>query len=149
MISYFLLGLSLIIIVALLYGHVQRETFTNSRALWENVKKSTKQLLDKYYDYDMKKFSDIKDGDIFQTLLSEKAISSGIGETYNEYISNLMFQRKKSMEELKKGGDIQNVYNILDYDLYVYTLKNRAMRAILGIVSSQGIKAKEKSMSLI
>lgn len=76
MIGYILLGAALLIIIALLYGHTEREHFTDIKGnfpKWTAVLDQVRKILDKNFDYDQAEFAKFATQ---QKELYEQAISS-------------------------------------------------------------------------
>ena len=62
MLGYLLIGLSVLILLGVLYGHTEREKFTNMKGSfpsWIELVKQVRKILDKHFEYDAAKFAEM------------------------------------------------------------------------------------------
>ena len=86
-IGYILIGVSVLILMAVLYGqNRRREEFTNMKGNfpnWAVVVAQTKVILDKHYDYDASKLAELstKQKELYSQLMAgiDKAVKEGQG----------------------------------------------------------------------
>ena len=86
-IGYILIGVSVLILIAVLYGqNRRREEFTNMKGNfpnWAVVVAQTKVILDKHYDYDASKLAELstKQKDLYSHLMAgiDRAVKEGQG----------------------------------------------------------------------
>lgn len=163
---------SLLIVVAVLYGHQKRETFTNMKGSfpkWIDVVQLIRKILDEQFEYDIMKFTEMIEDQTKFNSMSADDINRFMNKPESKYLPknftlnvDLPFDSKMAMKyaernfhiaEIKKPTDISKLS--LAYIRYYQTIafgegmKTEAIMRILDKCIQEKIilKLKEKSLS--
>lgn len=170
MLGITLVIVSLLIVVAVLYGHQKRETFTNMKGAfpkWVDVLNQVKKILNEQFEYDAMKFSDLVDrqtdvfsitGDEINEFMSSpeskylpKNFTLNIDLPFDSRMAIHYAKRGLYVAEMRKPTDTTKLtlayQNYYDNNATSERLKSNAVILILKKCSEEGIitKLKEKT----
>jgi hypothetical protein len=172
MLGTLLVIISLLIVVAVLYGHQKRETFTNMKGSfpkWIDVVQLIRKILDEQFEYDIMKFTEMIEDQTKFNSMSADDINHFMNKPESKYLpknftlnvdlpfdSNMAIkyaERNFHIAEIKKPTDISKLS--LAYIRYYQTIafaesmKTEAIVRILAKCIQEKIilKLKEKSFS--
>jgi hypothetical protein len=95
MLGYLLIGLSVLILLGVLYGHTEREKFTNMKGSfpsWIELVKQARKILDKHFEYDAAKFAEMveQQADLFDFKdFKESTSLTSMPEATKEYTQGI------------------------------------------------------------
>lgn len=167
MLGITLVIVSLLIVIAVLYGHQKREAFTNMKGpfpKWTDVLNQVRKILDEQFEYDAMKFSELVDRQTDFFTISADEINKFMETKYLpknfKLNTDLPFDSKMAINYAMRGAYIVEMKNpsdksklIVAYQKYYdnnaksETLKSDAAIRVLKYCNEAGIitKLKEKS----
>jgi len=95
MLGYLLMGLSVFILLGVLYGYTEREKFTNMKGSfpsWIELVKQARKILDKHFEYDAAKFAQMVEhqADLFDWKdFNESPSLTSMPEATKDYTQNI------------------------------------------------------------
>ena len=156
-----------LILIAVLYGHQKRETFTNIRGpfpKWTDVLQQVRKILDAQFEYDAMKFAEFVDRQRqFSSISTEvintfsdtkylpKSFELNVDAPFDAHMAMLYAKRSRSVEEMKKPTDVGKLmlaytqyYDSISFGIY---LKNETISRIIKACYEEKIitSLKEKS----
>ena len=170
MLGITLVIVSLLIVLAVLYGHQKRETFTNIRGAfpkWTDILGQVRKILDNHFEYDAMRFSEFVDTQAKYSTVTAEEINDFMSKPESKYLpknfklnTDVPFdsemamyyaKRRLYLEEMRNPTDMSKV--LLAYTQYYMNnaaaeqLKSDTIKYILEACSNSGIiiKLKEKT----
>lgn len=132
MLGLLFVGISLVIVFFVLYGHKSREQFTNIKGSfpkWVDILQHVRKILDSQFDYDAVKFSELADkqeisqlkiqGDDIQTFMTSpeskklpKAFQLNVDLPFDSQMAIFFAQSRYYQDILRKPeGDVSKLVN--------------------------------------
>jgi hypothetical protein len=151
MLGITLVIVSLLIVVAVLYGHQKRETFTNMKGAfpkWVDVLNQVRKILDEQFEYDAMKFSEFVDKQAtYGFSITADEINEFMNSPLSKYLpknftlnTDLPFDSKMAINYAKRSAHVAEMKTPTD--------KTKLVRAYIEYYENNALSEKLKSDAL-